>query len=197
MLASITPLGERGRGTRWGVTVAWFFVGALVAGVVVGGLLGAMGAVIVRAAGTGETSRTLMIAALAVAAGVIDLLPGVTAPTWRRQVNPYWLGRYRGWVVGAGFGFQLGTGVATVVTTATVYATLVIAVIAGSPAAGAAIVGAFGLARSIAVLPAGRVRAPADLMALSGWIDRQAPAAARAAGMAAVAIGSAMFILST
>ena len=48
------------------------------------------------------------VAALAgvVAAGLwLDLgILGLRLPTTRRQVNEDWLGRYRGWVVGVGFG---------------------------------------------------------------------------------------------
>src|SRR5437867_2965761 len=42
MLASITPLGERGRGRRWGITVAAHLVGAgLSGGVGAGAAIGA------------------------------------------------------------------------------------------------------------------------------------------------------------
>ena len=58
-------------------------------------------------------------------------LPGV-----RRQVDDDWLRRYRGWVYGAGFGFQLGIGVVTIVTTAAVYATFALAALTGAVATG-------------------------------------------------------------
>ena len=41
MLTSISPLGERGRGHRWGVTVGWLAVGHAVGGAVLGGLMAA------------------------------------------------------------------------------------------------------------------------------------------------------------
>ena len=37
---------------------------------------------------------------------------GRRLPSWRRQVNEDWLVGYRPWVVGGGFGLQLGAGVA-------------------------------------------------------------------------------------
>src|ERR687889_382232 len=110
MLGSITPLGERSRGRRWGITVTAF---ALAAGAAGAGLLG-----------------------IAVAAAVVvDMVPGLRPPGPRRQVNEAWLHRYRGWVYGAGFGLQLGLGVTTIVSTAAVYATGAAAFLAGSAAA--------------------------------------------------------------
>jgi hypothetical protein len=35
---------------------------------------------------------------------------GSGCPSWQRQVDERWLTTYRGWVYGAGFGFQLGAG---------------------------------------------------------------------------------------
>src|SRR5262249_43179265 len=54
-----------------------------------------------------------------------------------------------------GFGVQLGLGVVTIVTTATVYATWMAAVLSGGAPAGAAIGATFGLARALPVLGGG------------------------------------------
>src|SRR5205823_890657 len=89
--------------------------------------------------------------------------PSWRPPGWRRQVNEDWLGRYRGWLYGAGFGFQLGLGVATIVTTFTLYAYLVLAGLAGSVIGGAAVGAAFGLARALPLLAAAGVRGVDDL----------------------------------
>ena len=51
-------------------------------------------------------------------------LLGWRLPTWHRQVDERWLGTYRGWVYGAGFGFQLGLGIATIIPAAVTYAML-------------------------------------------------------------------------
>ena len=61
---------------------------------------------------------------------------GRRLPGPRRQVDERWLHRYRGWVYGAGFGVQLGLGVATVVTTSAVYVMLAAAVLTGTAAGG-------------------------------------------------------------
>ena len=46
MLSSIHPLGERARQGRWGRTVISFTIGSVVAGVLVGALLGGLGALL-------------------------------------------------------------------------------------------------------------------------------------------------------
>ena len=46
MLASITPLGERGRHAHWAVTVSAFAIGATAVAIVLGALIGALGEVV-------------------------------------------------------------------------------------------------------------------------------------------------------
>jgi sulfite exporter TauE/SafE len=96
-------------------------------------------------------------------------------------VNDEWLHRYRGWVCGAGFGFQLGLGVVTVVTSATVYLTLAVELLSGSTLAGAAIGTVFGLVRALPVLAAGRVRRPEQLRRLHRRLQAWGPASRRLA----------------
>src|SRR5438067_2454014 len=57
MLASITPLGERGRHATWGVTVTAFLLGSVLAGLVVGAALGAAGSVARRGRARGGSGR--------------------------------------------------------------------------------------------------------------------------------------------
>src|SRR5215831_2953370 len=151
MLASITPLGERGRHSKWGVTMSAFLIGGAAGGVSAGVALGAAGAglsaVLDRLGiGPGPAAPVIVLAGVALLAAAFDLrlLPW-SLPTVHRQVDERWLQRYRGWVYGVGFGFQLGLGVVTIVVTAAVYAVLVAAFLTGSPLAGAQIVGVFGL----------------------------------------------------
>jgi len=96
----------------------------------------------------------------------VELLRRTALPTIRRQVNEEWLYRYRGWVYGAGFGLQLGLGVVTIVTTSAVYATLLVAFLAGSWQAGAVVGATFGLARAATVLASFPVTTPRRLVAL-------------------------------
>src|SRR5665213_265632 len=107
MLASITPLGERGRQSHWTVTVAAFALGATAAGAVAGALLGALGMLL--PGGLTGHARTVVVALALIAALALDL-SATTVPGPRRQVDERWLDRYRGWVYGLGFGSQLGLG---------------------------------------------------------------------------------------
>ena len=188
MLGSITPLGERSRGRRWGITVTAFALAATAAGAGLGAVLGAAGGLV----GLSATTRTGLLAAAVAVAVAVDLVPGLRAPGPRRQVNEAWLHRYRGWVYGAGFGVQLGLGVTTIVSTAAVYATGAAAFLAGSAAAGALVGGAFGLARAATLLAAGGVDEPAALAAL----DRRLVAWERPARVAALVAEAALVALA-
>ena len=66
-----------------------------------------------------ESPNVWLVTGLAIAAGILDL-SRLTPWTPRRQVNEDWIGRYRGWVYGAGFGAQLGLGFAVFVMTCAV-----------------------------------------------------------------------------
>ena len=183
MLGSITPLGERGHARRWSSTVAYYLVGSLAGGALIGGLLGLVGA---GAADAGlrlsGTTVLLVLAALCLAGIGLDLrVAGLRLPTVHRQVNEDWLARYRGWVIGVGFGAQLGLGVVTIVTTATVYVALAAALLSGSFTAGLAIGGVFGLVRALPLLAARRVDTPPRLRAQHQRLARWEPRAHRSA----------------
>jgi len=188
MLGSITPLGERSRGRRWGITVTAFAVAATGAGAVAGALLGAAGGL----AGISAATRMVLLGAAVAVAVAVDLAPGLRAPGPRRQVNEAWLHRYRGWVYGAGFGVQLGLGVTTIVSTAAVYATGAAAFLAGSAAAGALVGAAFGLARAATLLAAGGVDEPGALATL----DRRLRTWERPARLAALVAEGALIALA-
>ena len=56
-------------------------------------------------------------------------------PFFKRQVNEYWLGRYRAWVYGSGFGWQIGAGVTTYIMTAAVFLTVALGALTAGPVA--------------------------------------------------------------
>jgi hypothetical protein len=191
MLASITPLGERGRGSTWAVTVTAFALGATVGGGLIGALAGALGGVVMPGAAGVHVRLDLLAVALGVAAG-LDARADV-APGPRRQVNERWLDEYRGWVYGLGFGTQLGFGVSTVITSAATYAALLAAGLSGSVAQGALIGALFGLVRGLTPLAAARVRTPRQLLGLHHAMTRwQAPSRWVAVTALAVAAGGAL-----
>jgi hypothetical protein len=195
MLASITPLGERSRSQRWGITTSAHLLGGLLGGAAAGILLGVAG----LALPAGETWRLVVLAALLAVCGGADLrVGGLAPPTHRRQVDQLWLHRYRGWAYGAGFGVQLGAGFLTIVTSAVVYATFAGALLSGSPALGAIVGATFGLVRGATPLLAARVDSPARLAVLHRRIVRHAGAASAATVTAQLVLAAAVlgFVLS-
>ncbi len=178
MLSTITPFGERGRGHRYAATATWFIVGAVIGGVTLGGLAAGLAA----AANAGGISAhpgwiALIVAFTAGVGAAIDAgVFGPVIPIWRRQVDDRWLVRYRSWVYGAGFGWQIGVGIATYIMTAAVFLVVVLAAMTADPFAAVAICALFGLARGLAVLSTARADSPAQLRALHRRFDRYGPA---------------------
>jgi hypothetical protein len=160
MLASITPLGERGRRRRWGRTVTAFVIASTLGGAATGAVAGALGWLVLR--DVSWDARIGLVAALLAVGLVLDLLGKVPGP--RRQVDESWLDRYRGWVYGAGFGFQLGAGVVTIVTNSAVWVALGAAMATASPAFGAAICALGGLVRGATILTGARLQTPEQLV---------------------------------
>jgi hypothetical protein len=114
----------------------------------------------------------LLALAILMGAGVLLDSGAGKLPTGHRQVNEDWLTAYRGWVYGAGFGFQLGLGLVTVVTVSAVYLAFAAALLSGSAAAGALIGGAFGLIRALPAMTVSRVRRSDRLGALDARLRR-------------------------
>lgn len=181
MLASITPLGERGRNNRFARTATAYVIGSTLGGLAIGALAGALGWL----AAPSSRTAAVFVVAVSLAAAAADLsLGGLRLPTVHRQVNEDWLTAYRGWVYGLGFGFQLGLGVVTIVTTAAVYAALADAVLTGSVWGGLAIGATFGLVRGLAVFAGARIVRLDQLTRL----HRRFAALARPASLATVGV---------
>lgn len=185
MLTSIHPLGERARHNRWGLTVGAFVVAAIGSGAVLGVMLGWAGSLL-----PGETWRRPVAAGVVAAAGIADLLR-VRPPGPRRQVNEDWIGTYRGWVYGGGFGAQLGVGFATYVVTWGVWAMFALMILVGDPLGGALIGAAFGLGRSVFPLAAGRIDRPSRLTEFSRRMADLAGPVARVTGAGLVLMAGA------
>lgn len=159
MLASITPLGERGRGRRWELSAPAYVAGSALGGLLSGALAGAAGWGAVRLGASGGLWQVVVLAVAVVLAIAVDLrVLGVRPIGPRRQVNEDWLDIYREWVYGGGFGAQLGAGVVTQVSTAGVWVLLLCAALTGSVTAGALIGGLFGLVRALPILTTAGVR---------------------------------------
>jgi len=151
MLASITPLSEVGRGHRYRTTAWWFVVGSTVGGATLGLMVALL---TVAADALSLTPRELILVALGASALAIASdtnVGGIQLPVHHRQVNERWLDQFRSWVYGAGFGWQIGTGLATYIMTAGLYLMIVLAALTGKPWLGIALGVLFGLVRGLSV----------------------------------------------
>ena len=193
MLGSITPLGERGRGSRWWLTVEAYLVGSTLGAVMFGGGLGLIGSSF--ASRTSVATRLAVLAVAVLAGLLLDLGAfGLRLPTVRRQVDEGWRAGYRGWVWGFGFGLQLGAGVVTVVTTSTVYAAWLAAGLSGGAVVGAVIGATFGVVRAAPVLSVAGVRRPDQLLHVDAVLARWAAPARRATYAAGALVASAALL---
>ena len=102
-------------------------------------------------------------------------------PVHRRQVNERWLDQYRSWVYGSGFGWQIGTGLSTYITTAAVYLMVVLGALTTVPLAALAVGTGFGLVRGLAVLMTRHLTDPAGLRSFHRRFTDAGPLAGRAA----------------
>jgi MFS family permease len=195
MLSTITPIGERGRNHRYYSTSAWFVLGAVLGGATLG--LGA--AALAAGVGALDLSGEAALGTAAVLAAVTiasDLkIGGFRLPSHTRQVNETWLDQFRAWVYGGGFGWQIGVGLATYVTTAAVYLMIAMAALTGSPVVAFAIITGFGFVRGLAVLVGRNLTTPERLFALHRRLDELLPTAQRAivavqAAVLAIAAGA-------
>jgi hypothetical protein len=163
MLSTITPLAERARGHRWGRTASWFVAGSVVGGATLGLCVAGLTAGVGRLGLPGTTSAAVACGAALVAAASDAGVAGFRLPIHGRQVNERWLDRFRLWVYGSGFGWQIGTGVVTYIKTSGVYLMIVLCALTGRPWASLAVCSGFGLVRGLAVFLAHGITSPAAL----------------------------------
>jgi len=171
MLSTITPLAEQGRGHRFRSTATWFVIGAVVGGLTLGLGMAALAAVVAVLDLAPATLLALGAAALLVTAASDSRLFGRQLPNHPRQVNERWLDQYRSWVYGAGFGWQIGVGLATYIMTAAVYALVVLGALTASPGIALALGVAFGLVRGLAILLGRGITSTAALVAFHRRFD--------------------------
>ena len=179
MLSTITPLTERGKGHSYPATASWFVAGATVGGASLGLIMAGLALAVSALDLSGVAVGSLALAAVLVAAGSDSGIARRRLPFHRRQVNERWLDRYRPWVYGAGFGWQIGSGLATYITCAAVYLMVVLAALTGRPVVALAVGTGFGFLRGLAVLLTRHLTEPSALLAfhrrffeLGPWADR-------------------------
>jgi hypothetical protein len=195
MLSTITPIGERGRGSRYATTARWFVAGSVLGGLVLGGVAALFAVAVDRLDLTEGTAAVVSIAAALVSVASDARFAGFALPTHGRQVNERWLDEYRPWVYGGGFGFQVGTGFATYITSAANYLLVLLVALGGSWTLAVAVGVLFGLVRGLSVLLTRRVRSADDLIAVHARV--QAAAARARAAVVATSAGGATAIALT
>ena len=174
MLSTITPLGERGRGRRYRATAWWFVCGAVLGGLCLGACMAALAAAVGALHPSGHDAALVIAVVGSVSAAASDAkVRWLGLPVHRRQVNETWLDQFRPWVYGMGFGWQIGVGLATYITTAGVYLLVVLGSLTGEPAMALALGALFGSVRGLAVFLGRGITTPA---ALQGFHRRLAAA---------------------
>jgi hypothetical protein len=129
-------------------------------------------AALLRSIAPAATTMLVVAAIAAVVGGLSDLRPfGLHLPYHGRQVNEDWLAQYRSWVYGAGFGWQIGVGLATYIMTAAVYLLIVLAALTASPLAAFTVCVVFGLVRGTAIFLGAGQTTPARMRAFHARFD--------------------------
>lgn len=151
MLSVITPIQEQTRGNRFSTTAGWFLFGSTIGGAMLGGLIGVLGLVL-ASVGLSSPQALILISVGSVVAVVSDgQLFGFQLPGHDRQVNERWLDQFRSWVYGAGFGWQIGFGLATYIMTAGLYLLILVGALGTSMVEGVILGSVFGAIRGLAV----------------------------------------------
>lgn len=180
MLSTITPLAEQGRGHRYRLTATWFVIGSVLGGATLG--VGAALLALLVAQLAPSAAVALAVASLAaILTASSDLrLFGRQLPIHPRQVNELWLGKFRSWVYGVGFGWQIGVGFATYIMTAAVYLMVVLSGLTAAPVVAFAVCTAFGLVRGLAIMLGSTITSPERLLAFHRRFDALAEPIRRA-----------------
>lgn len=144
-------MAEAGRGHSFRSTSVWFVVGSVAGGLTLGGLMGGIAYFVAGLKATSNITLSIIAVASLVAAASDGRIAGFHLPGHDRQVNERWLDRYRPWVYGAGFGWQIGVGLATYIMTAGVYLLILVGGLSADPRVALGLGGLFGLVRGLAV----------------------------------------------
>jgi hypothetical protein len=163
MLATITPLAEQGRGHRYRTTAIWFVAGSMLGGATLGGLIAILAVAVRTLSASGTELAFVAVTTGAVVAAADSRIGGFRLPVHHRQVNERWLDQFRPWVYGAGFGWQIGAGLATYIKTCALYLMIVLAALTGNPVVALLVGVVFGLVRGLAVFLGRHITSPAAL----------------------------------
>jgi hypothetical protein len=172
MVETITPVVHGGRRGRWGVALALHAAGAAISAAAFGALLALAGAALGAPWGRPGFALVAGLAALYLTAEVLGVR--VPVPQMRRQVPDWWRTFFPLAPAAFLYGAGLGVGFFTYLTHGTLVVVSAAAVVSGRPAAGAVLVGAFGLARGLSAGVAFRTRSSEEGALLVGSLARSA-----------------------
>jgi hypothetical protein len=195
MLSTINPLAERSRGNRFGVTAGFFAAGSILGGASLGTLAAVLAALLALLRPPATLVMALVVTCAAIGA-LIDAGLLLKLPVLRRQLNERWLDRYRGWVYGGWFGWQVGFGFATYVMTTAVGLLVVLGALSQSTVTAVLLGAVFGAVRGSAVFVTRRAVEPGELRRLLRGFEerRQGVLVAALSVQAGVAITAAGLI---
>jgi hypothetical protein len=194
MLSSITPIGERGRRQRFRSTASWFVAGATMGGACLGGVCLVLARIVALLSPSPATEAALVATASMVCAASELGLGGFSLPIHRRQVNELWLDKYRGWVYGAGFGLQIGSGLATYITTGAIYLTILLSALTTLPLGPLVVGTVFGMIRGLTVLLGRRIQSPEALRQIHRRLAHLDSAAGRVVVGCEVVVGVSVLV---
>lgn len=194
--SSISLLRQTGKGAgavaRFLPTFLVHGLGYAAGAVVLGLILGAIGAVL-GFSGIGVYAlAALALMALAYGAHQFDLLP-MPYPQRRAQVPHDARNRFPKWVVSAIYGFSLGLDYLTYVQTPLLYITTAAAIFTGNVGAAIALIAVFNLGR---YLPVAVNLLPWKDYQIQAWLARYQQAAAHTDGAILAALGAALAVFA-
>jgi hypothetical protein len=169
MAETITPVVHGGSRGRWALSLLVHVAGATAAAAVFGALLAGAGALLGAPWGVPGFA---LVAVLAGAYVARELGLPVPVPQLRRQVPDWWRTFFPPHVAAFLYGVGLGPGFLTYVRHGTLVVVSAAALASGRPIVGAALLGAFGLARGLGPALAFGVRSPGDGAALVDRLGR-------------------------
>jgi len=170
MLSTITPLSEHARHHAYWRSATWFVLGALLGGLTLGGVM-ASGSWASHRLDLPASARLVLCLVVAIVCLAADArIGGLRLPDHPRQVDATWVTRLRPWSYAGGFGWQLGTGVATYVMTNAVYTVILVAMVWLGPDQALALGVVFGACRGATILAGAAVTTPSRLHATHRWL---------------------------
>ena len=195
--SSISLLRPTGRGPRavlnWLPTFAMHGLGYAAGAVILGTLLGAIGAIAgFTGFGTGFGLGVLALIGMAYGAHQLDLLR-LPYPQRRAQVPHDARNRFPKWVVGGLYGLSLGLDYLTYVQTPLLYMMTAAAILTGNIPAAILIIALFNLGR---YLPVAVNLLPVTDYSIQAWLGRYQERAAIVDGAILAALGGAFALLA-